>query len=106
MTAYELIDKSVQKMLSDGKIDQYDIPELILLITQLSLENLVPTSTEDLNGKIIELYSYVMKKYDLYPKNMEERLVFDRIFQSSVKLVLFQPIIKTKCNQFWSGLCK
>jgi hypothetical protein len=106
MTAYELIDKSVQKMLSDGKIDQYDIPELILLITQLSLENLVPTSTEDLNGKIIELYSYVMKKYDLYPKNMEERLVFDRIFQSSIKLVLFQPIIKTKCNQFWSGLCK
>ena len=106
MTAYELIDKSVQKMLSDGKIDQYDIPELILLITQLSLENLVPTSTEDLNGKIIELYSYVMKKYDLYPKNMDERLVFDRIFQSSVKLVLFQPIIKTKCNQFWSGLCK
>jgi hypothetical protein len=106
MTAYELIDKSVQKMLSDGKIDQYDIPELILLITQLSLENLVPTSTEDLNGKIIELYSYVMKKYDLYPKNMDERLVFDRIFQSSIKLVLFQPIIKTKCNQFWSGLCK
>jgi hypothetical protein len=106
MNPYEVIDKSVQKMLSDGKIDQYDIPELILLITKLSSEHLIPTSTEDLNEKIIELYSYVMKKYDLYPKNVEEREVFDRLFQSSVKLVLFQPIIKSKCTQFWKGLCK
>lgn len=106
MNPYEVIDKSVQKMLSDGKIDQYDIPELILLITKLSSEHLIPTSTEDLHGKIIELYAYVMKKYDLYPKNVEEREVFDRLFQSSVKLVLFQPIIQSKCTQFWKGLCK
>lgn len=106
MNPYETIDISVQKMLSDGKIDQYDIPELILLITRLSSEQLVPTSTEDLHGKIIELYSYVMKKYDLYPKNVEERELFDRLFQSSVKLVLFQPIIQNKCSRFWRGLCK
>lgn len=98
---YEFIDNSVKKMLSDGKIDQYDIPELILLLTELSNKQFVPKSTEDLNTQINELYAYVMKKYDLYPKNVEEREIFDKLFQSSVKLVLYQPIIRSKCSQFW-----
>lgn len=103
---YEIIDSSVKKMMSDGKIDQYDIPELILLLTQLSTRQIIPTSTEDLNVQINELYAYVMKKYDLYPKNVEERAVFDKMFQSSIKLVLYQPILRSKCSQFWSGICK
>lgn len=103
---YEIIDNAMKKMLHDGKIDQYDIPELILLLTQLSSRNVIPKSTEDLNTQINELYAYVMKKYDLYPKDVEERAIFDKLFQSSVKLVLYQPIIRNKCSQFWSGICK
>ena len=81
---YESIDNSVKKMMSDGKIDQYDIPELILLLTELSTQQIIPTTTEDLNVQINDLYAYVMKKYDLYPKNVDEREVFDKMFQSSV----------------------
>ena len=103
---YESIDISVKKMMSDGKIDQYDIPELILLLTELSTQQIIPSSTEDLNVQINELYAYVMKKYDLYPKNVEQRELFDKMFQSSVKLVLYQPILRSKCSQFWSGICK
>ena len=103
---YETLDTSVKKMMSDGKIDQYDIPELILLLTELSTQQIIPTTTEDLNVQINELYAYVMKKYDLYPKNVEERAVFDKMFQSSIKLVLYQPILRSKCSQFWSGICK
>ena len=106
MNSYELIDISVKKMLSDGKIDQYDIPELILLLTQLSSTHFLPTTIEGLNDKIIELYHYVMKKYNLYPKNVDEREVFDKLFKSSVKLVLFQPVLQTKCKKFWGGICK
>ena len=104
ISTYEIIDNSVKKMLSDGKIDQYDIPELILLLTQLSSKHFIPTSTEDLNSKINELYAYVMKKFNLYPTNVTERENFDKLFHSSVKLVLYQPQIKNKCSQFWSRL--
>ena len=99
---YELIDESIKKMMVDGKIDQYDIPEMILLLTQLSSKQIIPTSTEDLEAQINELYTYVMKKYDLFPKNENDQLIFDKLFKSSLKLVLYQPIIKTKCSQFWS----
>jgi hypothetical protein len=102
MNTYEIIDNSVKKMLSDGKIDQYDIPELILLLSQLSSKHFAPTSTEDLDNKIHELYSYVMKKYNLYPTNVTDRENFDKLFQSSVKLILYQPIIENKCTQFWN----
>jgi hypothetical protein len=103
---YETIDNSIKKMMSDGKIDQYDIPELILLLTELSTQQIIPSSTEDLHVQINDLYAYVMKKYDLYPKNVEERAVFDKLFQSSVKLVLYQPVLRSKCSKFWSGICK
>ena len=103
---YETIDTSIKKMMSDGKIDQNDIPELILLLTELSTQQIIPSSTEDLHVQINDLYAYVMKKYDLYPKNVEERAVFDKLFQSSVKLVLYQPVLRSKCSKFWSGICK
>lgn len=101
---FDVIDASVKKMLSDGKIDQYDIPELILLLTKLTSENFFPKTTDDLNQQINDLYDYVMKKYDLYPKNAEERAAFDKVFKSSVKLVLYQPMIQSKCQKFWGSL--
>ena len=103
---FEIIDNSIKKMMSDGKIDHHDIPELILLLTQLSSRNVIPESTEDLKTKIDELFSYVVHKYDLYPKDVEERAVFNKLFDDSVKLVLYQPILQTKCSQFWGGICK
>jgi hypothetical protein len=103
---YEIIDISVKKMLMDGKIDQYDIPELILLLTELSTTHFLPTSTEDLDSNLHELYSYVMNKFDLYPKKKEQREIFDNLFKSSIKLVLYQPVIQTKCSKFWGTLTK
>ena len=103
---YNLIDISVQKMLIDGKIDQYDIPELILLLTELSTTHFFPTTTDDLQTRINELYVYVMTKYDLYPKNQEQKLIFDTMFKSSIKLVLYQPVIQSKCSKFWNTLKK
>jgi hypothetical protein len=107
MTVYDIIDVSIQKMMSDGKIDSSDIPELVMLITKLSAEDtVVPSSTEDLGRRIDEMYVFLMNKYDLYPKDMNERLLFDKLFRSSVRLVLYQPVIKSKCDNFWSGLCR
>jgi len=103
---FEIIDASVKRMLSDGKIDQYDIPELILLLSKLSMDNFFPKTTDDLDKQINELYYYIMKKYDLFPKNSEDKAIFDKVFKSSVKLVLYQPLVQSKCSKFWGGLCK
>lgn len=101
----EIIDQCIQNILKDNKIDAYDIPEIVLIVSQLVSENFLPTSTTDLESKINETYSYVMKRFDLYPSSPLEREAFDKLFQSSIKLVLFQPIIKSKCDRFWSS-CK
>ena len=106
-TVYDVIDESIQKMMKDGKIDSSDIPELVLLITRLSaMDSVIPGSTEDLGKRIDEMYIFLMNKYDLLPKDAGERAIFDKLFESSVKLVLYQPVIKSKCDKIWSGLCK
>ena len=103
---FDMIDESVKKMLSDGKIDASDIPELVLLVTKLSASEIVPRRTEEFAEQIDQLYVFIMNKYSLYPKNREERLLFDKLFKSSVKLVLYQPILRNKCDSFWGGLCR
>jgi hypothetical protein len=104
---YDVIDASLKKMMSDGKIDASDVPEMVMLITTLSAHTFVPKSTEDLGKNIDELYTFVMNKYDLFPKSEEDRAVFDKLFKSSLRLVLYQPLVKSKCDKFWGGLgCK
>lgn len=99
----DIIDQSIQNILKDGKIDSSDIPEIVLLVSQLVSEDL-PSSTEELQQKINETYKYVMTRFNLYPSSPLDKEAFDKLFNSSIKLVLFQPIIKSKCDRFWS--CK
>lgn len=106
MNPYDVIDKSIKKMMSDGKIDASDIPEMVMLITTLSANTFIPKNTDDLGKSIDELYAFIMNKYDLFPKTGEERAVFDKLFQSCLRLVLYQPLVKSKCDKFWSLGCK
>ena len=53
------IDESVKTIMKDGKIDQNDIPELVILITELS-------GTKKLTKEgLTELFDYIMDHYDL-----------------------------------------
>jgi hypothetical protein len=106
MNPYDAIDVSIKKMMSDGKIDASDIPEMVLLVTKLSANTFVPKNTEDLGKNIDELYTFIMNKYNLYPKNQDDRALFDKLFKSSLQLVLYQPLVKSKCDKFWGGLCR
>lgn len=103
---FDMIDASVKKMMSDGKIDLTDIPEMVLLVTKLSASEIIPRTTEEFGAQIDELYVFIMNKYSLFPKNREERQLFDKMFKSSVKLILYQPILRSKCDSFWGGLCR
>ena len=101
------IDISVKKILKDGKVDQYDIPELVFLITDLSVTtNHVQLSQEELVTAINGLYEYIMSHYNLFPDNEEQKNSFKKLFDMSVKLVLFQPNVKSCYNKFFSCFSK
>ena len=97
------VDTSVTEIMKDGKIDQYDIPELVLLITdviaQLPDSNLTMDSIEAL---IVLLYNFITNKYNLIPTDGNQE-GFKRLFESSIRLVLLQPRVEKamkKCFSF------
>jgi len=93
------IQKSVTAIMKDGKIDQNDIPEIMLLITDLLMAPTSPKMTvEELGVKINELYEYIMTQYKLFPDDEQQKEQFKRLFDMCVKLVLVQPRVKKACK--------
>jgi hypothetical protein len=90
------IDASVKIIMKDGKIDMYDIPELVMLITQISASK--KTTADELATTLNELFTYIMDHYNLFPDNEAEKAGFKKLFDASVRLVLFQPKIKEMCS--------
>ena len=99
------VQKSVTAIMKDGKIDQNDIPEIMLLITDLLMAPTSPKMTiEELAEKINELYEYIMTHYKLFPEDDGQKEQFKRLFDMCVKLVLVQPKLKKSCKNCFSCL--
>ena len=99
------IQKSVTAIMKDGKIDQNDIPEIMLLITELLMAPTSPKMTiEELAEKINDLYDYIMTHYKLFPEDDGQKEQFKRLFDMCVKLALVQPNIKKACKNCFSCL--
>lgn len=95
------IDTTVKNIMKDGKIDQFDIPEILLLLTELVSMNessKVKVTTEQLENSINALYEYIMEHYNLFPNDAEQKESFNRLFKTCIKLILFQPNIKKTCK--------
>ena len=91
------IKTSIDNIMRDGKIDQYDIPEILFLITDImNNSNVVNTNltAENLASLIKELYKFIEKQYNLVPDE-SQKAGFDRLIDSCIKLILFQPKAKT-----------
>ena len=105
------IKSSIDNIMRDGKIDQYDIPEILLLITEImNNSNVVNTklTAEDLTSLIKELYKFIEKQYNLVPDESQKE-GFDRLIDSCIKLVLFQPKVKNtikNCLNKFNMCCK
>ena len=97
------IDKSVKNIMKDGKIDINDIPEIVLLITDLIN---VPSSSkmtiEQLGEMINEMYGYIMSHYNLFPEDEHQKEQFKCLFDMCVKLVLIQPNVKKAFKKCFS----
>ena len=105
------IKNSIDNIMHDGKIDQYDIPEIIFLIADImNNTNVVNTklTVENLASLIKELYKFIEKQYNLVPDE-SQKASFDRLVNSCIKLILFQPKVKTgikNCLNKLNTCCK
>jgi hypothetical protein len=94
------IKTSIDNIMHDGKIDQYDIPEILFLITEIMNNTSVVNTkltVENLASLIKELYKFIEKQYNLVPDE-SQKAGFDRLINSCIKLILFQPKVKTGIN--------
>jgi len=105
------ITRSIDNIMRDGKIDQYDVPEIIFLIAGV-IDNSDAISAkltpENVASLIKELYKFIEKQYNLAPDE-SQRAGFERLVDSSIKLTLFQPQIKSglkNCLSKMGACCK
>ena len=94
------IKTSIDNIMRDGKIDQYDIPEIIFLITEImNNSNIInkKITADNLACLIKELYKFIEKQYNLVPDE-SQKAGFERLVDSCIKLILFQPKVKTAIN--------
>ena len=99
------IDTTVKSIMKDGKIDQFDIPEIMLLITDLiTTSEKKKVTIEQLENSIDTLYDYIMTHYKLLPEDPAQKESFQRVFNMCVKLIIFQPKVNKSCKSVFSCL--
>ena len=106
----ERIKTSIDNIMRDGKIDNYDIPEILFIITDIINNTNVNTklTPENLASLIKELYKFIEKQYNLIPDETQ-KAGFDRLIDSCIKLILLQPKVKTaikNCLNKFNVCCK
>lgn len=84
--------------ITKGKIYKEDIPELVLLLSELILTD-KKIRAEQLTDKMKKMYAYVMMHYNLYPIDETEKLSYKKLFDNSVKLLVHDPRLKKKANR-------
>lgn len=97
---------SVDKIMHDGKVDQYDIPEIVFVISETvnSLPSFQVTS-EVVPVLIKMLYNFIVDTYKLVPE--DKKADFERMVDSSLRLLMLQPKIKEGLNRCFAFLsCK
>mgnify|MGYP000308266436 CR=1 FL=1 len=99
------IDTTVKNIMKDGKIDQFDIPEIMLLITELiTTSEKTKVTVEQLENSINTLYNYIMTHYKLIPEDPAQKESFERLFNMCVKLIIFQPNVNKSCKNIFPCL--
>jgi hypothetical protein len=99
------IDTTVKNIMKDGKIDQFDIPEIMLLITELiTTSEKSKVTMEQLENSINTMYEYIMTHYKLIPEDPSQKESFERLFNMCVKLIIYQPKVNKSCKTIFPCL--
>ena len=101
------INTAMVNIMKDGKIDKNDIPQIVLLITDLITSSGKTLKSDDdsdtkLSDSINGLYDYIMGHYNLFPADDVLKTEFKTLFDTCIKLVLYQPNITNVCKSTMS----
>ena len=100
------VKESVDRIMKDGKVDQYDIPEIVFVISDTV--NTLPSfqvTSEMLPVLIKMLYHFIVDTYNLVPE--DKKADFERLVDSSLRLLMMQPKVKEGLNRCFAFLsCK
>ncbi len=103
------LQESIDSIMKDGKVDQYDIPEIIFIISDLlNQQPNVKLTANDLTDLVKKLYHFIVKKYNVIP-DTTQAANFDRLLESSIRILMLQPNVQKACNSFIGkilGCCK
>ncbi len=97
------LEASVKNIMKDGKIDQYDVPELVFIITDSYNEMSRFRLTYDELPQLIKMiYNFMVEKLNLIPE--DKRSEFDRLVDSALRLVMMQPVVKQAVTSCFSKI--
>ncbi len=98
------IDNSIKSILADGKLDKHDIPQLVFLISDLTLNKRTNNklTPEMLTTQMNDMYAYVMSHYNLYPADDLDKEAYKQLFDISVKLLVYNPKLIQRANSCFS----
>ena len=96
------VKESVDKIMKDGKVDQYDIPEIVFVISEtVNSRPSFKISKELLPPLIKMLYNFIVDTHKLVPE--EKKAEIERMVDSSLRLLMLQPMVSeglTRCFSF------
>lgn len=97
------VKESVDKIMHDGKVDQYDIPEIVFVISE-SVNSLPSFQvTKEVVPVLIKmLYNFIVDTYKLVPE--DKKADFERMVDSSLRLLMMQPKVKEGLNRCFAYL--
>ena len=99
------IKVSIDAMMKDGKIDRYDVPEIVYVIA-ITVNTIdvkrFALSNDDIQKLIKLLYNFVVKKYDLIPEDRQTE--YESLLDTSLRLVMLQQKIIEPVNKCFSSI--
>jgi hypothetical protein len=98
------VEGNIKYIMRDGKVDAYDIPEIMTIVTECynNLGNIKVTNKE-LPNILSEIVDFIFTKYDVIPDDQEEK--FKKMINNVITLIMIKPKIKKGCKKLKSFLC-
>ena len=93
--------------MKDGKVDQYDVPEIVFVISETVNSRPSFKITKELLPVLIKmLYNFIVDTHNLVPE--EKKAEIERLVDSSLRLLMLQPMINDGLNRCFAFLpwCK
>ena len=101
----ETVEKDIEEIKKDGKLDFQDVPTLVnLVVTCYNELDDFHVSVSELPELLFTVAKIILEKYDLVPEGNVEQ--FESLVKSAVKLVLLVPSVKKCCSSLTRRLNK